>query len=815
MEIDITPASERAKQAPPDHIELCTLWVLEKFDKSMSAAALRARVARMPGPWTHDEALEAIDSFGIRFDNKEMAFEQLLSIEDIALLQLSDGHLCILVPKTEDTHAQWFAPHLNVRARDLDIDILGTLYTGFATILKAPLALSEGDSKTHHGRYGHWFFGPLYAAKHIYVQVALAALLTNLFALASSGFSMIVYDRVMPNGAMETLTALVLGVTLIFIFDFIIRTLRSYFVDVAGAQADMIIADTLFEQMVDMELKARKGPIGNLANSLREFETLRDFMTSATMTTLIDIPFAVIFLIVIWAIGGPLVMVPILAIAVVVLASLAVHPKLKKLTQTSFEDGQTKQSIAIETLQGIETIKAMGAGSIMRRRWQDAIAHQSAVGLKTRMYSQFAGNVSNFSNQFVSVLTVTVGVFLTMKGEIGMGAIVATSMLAGRAIAPFSQLTQLLTRLNQSIASYKSLSNLMQQPREHTANAAYLNRPQWAGSVEFRDVSFKYPDQTQGGLMNVSFKIEAGEKVAIIGKVGSGKTTISKLILGLYRPDSGAILIDGVDIRQIDPADLRRNIGPVMQDVWLMTGTVKHNIAVGSLNPTDEEILEASQIAGVHDFISQHPDGYGMRLKERGEGLSGGQKQALGIARSLVGKPPILLMDEPTSAMDINGEKALIDKLKRHLINQTIIVITHRASIIELVDRVIVVEGGKVAAQGPKSDFMKPRQAPVDSESRSSSPPQDPTPSTPNSGAAYESSNEDLKPPKTARTSMKAASTNSGAMPVFTNPIANANQGMTATVEPHSDEPQNQINGPNLSVVKELPVKPIKQRKVS
>jgi ATP-binding cassette subfamily C protein LapB len=715
MEIDITPAQERAKLSPKDPIELAILWILEQFDKSMSAAALRARVARMPGPWSAEEALEAIDSFGIRHEQvSKKNLEAILASEQIHLLVKPDATVWLFVPKTDERDAVILSPSSDGTLKpQLVAEIEPIAHDIEYYALSKPLDIAEGDSKTHRGRYGHWFFGPLFAARHIYYQVALAALLTNIFALASSGFSMIVYDRVMPNNAIETLVALVVGVFIIFISDFIIRSLRSYFLDVAGAQADMIIADTLFDQIVDMQLKARKGSVGSISNSLREFETLRDFMTSATMTTFIDIPFAILFLLIIWAIGGPIVWVPLFAIALVVITSLAVHPRLKKLTQTSFEDNQTKQSVAVETLQGIETIKATGAGAIMRKRWQDAIAHQSAIGLKTRMIAQFAGNVSNFANQFVWVVTVTVGVFLLQNGQIGTGAIIACSMLAGRAIAPLAQLTQLLTRLNQSIASYRSLSNLMQQPREHTEKAAYLNRAVWGGSIEFRNVSFRYPDQSQGGLQDVSFKIESGERVALVGKVGSGKTTIAKLILGLYEPDSGSILIDGVDIRQIDPADLRRNMGVVMQDVWLMTGTVKHNIAVGGHLPSDEDILEAAQIAGVHDFMSTHPEGYGMRLKERGEGLSGGQKQALAIARALVGKPPILLMDEPTSAMDINGEKLLIDKLKRHLLSPTIVLITHRASIIELVDRVIVIEGGKVLAQGPKNDFFKPAANPA------------------------------------------------------------------------------------------------------
>ena len=722
MAIDITPAGERQKQEERDPTELCILWVLQNFDKPMSAASLRARVARMPGPWTFDEAVEAIESLGVRCEVQKLTLNQVLALRAPVMMRTEQGFTAAIWPANEEHPALVFAPETDERPTECTPQALANLYTGHLVVLSEPLSLAGDETQTHRGRYGHWFFGPLYASKHLYIQVALAALLTNVFALATSGFSMIVYDRVMPNGAMETLVALLIGVFVIFVSDFLIRSLRSYFLDVAGAQADMVIADTLFEQVIDMELKARKGPIGSIANSLREFENLREFMTSATLTTLIDIPFAILFLIVIWSIGGPLVLVPLMAIPLVVGASLLIQPRMRQLTQTSYEDGQTKHSVAIETLQGIETIKAIGAGSVMRRRWQDVIAHQSAIGLKTRMLAQFAGNMSNLSNQLVWVGTVTMGVYLTQSGQIGSGAIVACSMLSGRCIAPLAQLSQLLTRINQSIASYKSLSALMQQPREHKQNQAYLSRNVWQGSIEFRNVCFNYPEQVENGLQNITFKIEPGERVAVVGKVGSGKSTLAKLMLGLYQPDSGSILIDGVDSRQLDPADLRRNVGTVMQDVWLMTGSVKQNIAIGGVNPSDEEILQASQLAGVHDFISQHPDGYGLRLKERGEGLSGGQKQAITIARALVGRPPIVLLDEPTSAMDLPGAKALIERLKSELINQTIVVITHRSSIIELIDRVLVLDQGRLVAQGPKSDFLKPKPASTAQESARAEP---------------------------------------------------------------------------------------------
>jgi len=699
--------------APKDPIETCVLWLLEGLDKPMSAAALRASVARLPGPWTFEEAIEALESFGLRCRERSVSLSDLLSTHKSSIFLSEGAVVAAIQPKTEAHPAQLFVPTRNLRPTPLSVEALAMIYGGMVIEIEAELKIGTEDDN-QKGRFGHWFFGPLLASKFVYFQVMMAALLTNIFALATSGFSMIVYDRVMPNGAMETLVALLVGVFIIFISDFVIRSLRSYFLDVAGAQADMVIADTLFEQVIDMELAARTSPTGSVANSLREFESLRDFLTSATLTTLIDLPFAVLFLFVIWTIGGPLVYVPLAAIPLIIGSTLLIQPSLRKLTQSNYEDGQTKNSVAIETLQGIETIKAIGAGSMMRKRWQDVISHQSTIGLKTRVLSQFSSNMSNFANQLVWVGTVTLGVYLTQTGAIGSGAIVACSMLAGRSIAPLAQLSQLLTRLNTALASYRNLDALMSQPREHKNKAAYLNRPVWQGSIEFRDVSFNYPGQSQGGLQNISFKIEAGEKVAIVGKVGSGKTTLAKLLVGLYKPSSGAILVDGIDIRQIDPADLRRNIGVVMQESWLFSGTVKQNIAVGGNNPTDEEILQAAMVSGVHEFISEHPDGYAYKLKEKGEGLSGGQRQTINIARALVGRPPILLMDEPTSAMDLGHESELIAKLKNQLINQTILIITHRTSILELATRVLVLDQGKIVAQGPKSDFMRnqpPQQA--------------------------------------------------------------------------------------------------------
>ncbi|MFZ9634861.1 MAG: type I secretion system permease/ATPase, partial [Alphaproteobacteria bacterium] len=564
-----------------------------------------------------------------------------------------------------------------------------------------------GTDRGPQGRHGHWFWGPILRNGWIYGQVALAALLTNIFALTTSLFSMIVYDRVIPNNAIDTLVALLVGIGIVFLSDFAIRMLRGYFLDVAGSRADASIADALFDHVMDLELRARKASTGAIANVMKEFEAVRDFCTSATLTTLVDLPFAILFLLVMGLIDGAMVLVPLVAIPLLIGTSLAVQPTLRRLTQASQSDGQHKHTVLIEALGGMETIKALGAASLMRRRWQEAVTSQARIGLKSRLVAMFAGNMANFLQQAVQVAIVTVGVFQVSAGRAGFGAIIACTILAGRVMAPLAQVTHLLTRLNHTLAAYRSLRELMEQPRERATGSVYVARDRLRGAIEFRNVHFLYPGQASGGLEGVSFRIQPGERVAILGRVGSGKTTIAKLVLGLHRPTEGAVLVDGVDVRQIDPADLRRNIGAVLQDIWLMSGTVRQNIVLGAEEASDAEVLRVAEVSGVSEFVNRHPDGLGLRVQERGEGLSGGQRQAITIARALLPRPPIVLLDEPTSAMDMNSEQALLKRLSSELDGRTLVLITHRAGLLELVDRVIVVDQGRVTLDGPKASVLR------------------------------------------------------------------------------------------------------------
>lgn len=557
------------------------------------------------------------------------------------------------------------------------------------------------------GVESHWFWSTIWINRGFYLQSALAALLTNVFALGTSMFSMIVYNRIIPSNAMESLIVLVSGMFLLMIVDYVVRSVRNHYLSVAGVDSDLALADRLFAQVLDLQYKSRKGTVGALANTLKEFEHIREFFASATLVSLIDVPFAIIFLLAIYLIGGWMALPVFVGIVVLFLTTLYLQPKMKALAKHTFEDGQTKHSVMVESLTGLETLKILGAGGFMRRRLRHVLERQADISEQTKDGTHLSTNVAQTTQQVVQMSVVAVGAYLVADGQFGYGAIIAATILSGKALAPFAQLSQLLVRLNQIGVSYEALDDLMRQPVEHPIEKSFMPRSRFNGQLEFQRVTFTYPGQQAPVLQDVSFVIEPGERVAILGHVGSGKTTIGRLISGLYEADSGEILIDGVDVRQIAPSDLRENLGISSQDVWLMSTTVEQNITLGAVDARPEQILWAGELAGVAEFVNRHPDGYKLMLKERGESLSGGQRQAISLARAIVRRPPIIVLDEPTSSMDARSEQIFVNRFKKAELGCTLLVITHRTSLLTLVDRVIILEHGRVAGMGTTEQFMK------------------------------------------------------------------------------------------------------------
>lgn len=569
----------------------------------------------------------------------------------------------------------------------------------------------------------HWLFGPLKENTGIYGQTVLAAAIVNLLALISSFFIMTVYDRVLPNQAIESLIALTIGVLIAHLFDFTLKSLRGYFIDIAGQRLDASVGSAVFDNLMAMRLSARRGSTGAVAGLIKEFENLRDFFSSATLVAIVDLPFIFLFIGVIALIGGPLALIPLIGVLSAIIAGVIVQPLIMKRTQQAMSEGHQKHAVLIETLSGLETVKSVDASGLMRSRWRKGVMRQAKISTIARFLNQFAVNAASLAQQTSQVGVVVIGVFLVGAGEMTTGALIASVILTGRAMAPLGQVASLLSRVNGALASYKSLNELMTAQGEEDAGREYLSRPTLLGKIEFREVSFAYPGQNGRALDEVSFTIEPGERVAILGKNGSGKSTIVRQITGVFEPAEGSVLVDDTDIRQIRPADLRANIGAVLQDVCLFSGSIKENIALGLPNVTDKDILLAAKIAGVHEFVGASAGGYDQRLAERGEGLSGGQRQAIALARALAPKPSILLLDEPSSALDSHAEAALIARLNKATKGRTLLVVTHRMSMVRLVDRIIVIDQGRIVVDGPRDKVLQAMSTARDIKSKQLSPP--------------------------------------------------------------------------------------------
>ena len=551
-----------------------------------------------------------------------------------------------------------------------------------------------------------WLAGPLRENRAAFLQVALAAAFINLFALATSLFSMTVYDRVVPNNATTSLMVLSIGIGIVLLFDFVLKSLRGWFIDWAGARIDRRVGGAIFERLMTMRLSSRRGSTGGFAGSLREFETIRDFFASATLAAIVDVPFLLVFLLAIALIGGWLVLVPMAMAPLVIIAGLLLQRPLARLTAEAMRQGLTKQGVLVESVGGLETIKATGAAPLLQARWAAAVDAHAAISMRQRAVAAMGTNIAGLAQTLAYVGTTIFGVALIARGDLTMGGLIACSILAGRAVAPLAQIANLMTRIAHTRAAYREIDRMMRAETEAAA-PAWLRRDRLEGAIAFDDVSFRYPGAAAPALDRVRFAIAPGERVGILGRTGSGKSTLARLILGLYEPTEGSVLIDGSDVRQLHPEDLRRNVGAVLQEVTLLSGSVRDNIALGRPDATDADVLRAARLAGVHDFIGRVPNGYALHLADRGEGLSGGQKQAIALARALLGDRPILLMDEPTSAMDTASETALIARLQTLTQGRTLVLVTHRAPMLRLVERLIVLDHGRVVADGPREAVLQ------------------------------------------------------------------------------------------------------------
>ena len=555
-------------------------------------------------------------------------------------------------------------------------------------------------------RFAEWLMAPINANRAIYGKVALAAVAINIFTLVSSLFSMVVFNRVIPNNATQSLIALSIGLGIVLIFDFVLKILRAYFIDIAGADVDSQVGERIFAQILALRLDHRRGSTGGLAGLMRELELLRDFFASATLVAIVDVPFILVTLAVMAMIGGWLVLVPLALIPLVILTALLTEPAMDRLSSKSVSQAMAKQSVLVEAIGGLEMVKSANAGPLLKRRWSEAIVEQSKTSLMQRLVGTISMTVAGTGQQVAYAAVVIAGVAMVASQNLSIGALIACSILSGRAIAPLSQIANLLSRLNATRAAYRQIDSVMETPVE-SAGAHALTPARIAGEIAFKDVRFSYPGATQPALDGIGFTIAPGEKVALLGRVGSGKSTIARLVMGLYPPGEGLVMIDRTEVRQYDAEALRRQIGCVLQDTALLSGSVRENIGLDREDIDDAELLRAAQLSGTHEFMGRIANGYDLRLADRGEGLSGGQRQSIALARALAGRPPLLILDEPSSAMDDQTENAMIQRLESEVADRTLLLITHRMPLLRLVTRVILLDNGKIVADGPRDAVLK------------------------------------------------------------------------------------------------------------
>ncbi|HNQ91884.1 MAG TPA: type I secretion system permease/ATPase [Alphaproteobacteria bacterium] len=690
----------------PDDLLQCLVFLTGFYGRSKSADSLKSGLPQDEGGFSLTRFIQAADREGINIRKKGD-----LSLKDIAnetlpcVLILKGGRACVLLAKSDQAATIWnpdAKAQQKVPLADVQKNMDGTVILVRPKSEFVDRQLSFSEDKKNLG----WFWNVVRENRSIYTKVLLASLLINIFAVVSPVYIMNVYNRVIPNNAVETGWALAIGVLLVYAFDFIIRTLRGYFTDFSGRNIDVQVTRKLYDRVLDMKIANRPTSSGAFANMLREFDSVRDFLTSATLVTLVDLPFAIIFILVIFILGGAMGAAVLLLMVASLVASMMIQIPLSRHVRKSMHSAETKHGLLVETIYGLENIKMTGGDGRLRARYAAHVAENANESMKSRHYSALSVNISTLIQQIASVVIIVWGTYMIRDLDMQMGALIACVMLSGRALSPVTQVANLMSRYHQSRSSLRILNRVMTAPVERPAGKDFLHRPSLQGAIAFDRVSFAYPHTDRKVLDNVSFTINPGEKVGIIGRIGSGKSTIARLIMGLYEPSGGTILVDSTDYRQIDPADLRRNMTCISQDVTLLRGTVRENITISCPDATEEEILAASTAAGAHAFISSHPMGYDAPVGERGDGLSGGQKQCIALARALLHKPKVMICDEPTNAMDVQTEEHFVRMIHEQSKDQTLILITHRTSLMPLVDRLILIDGGRVLADGPRDQVI-------------------------------------------------------------------------------------------------------------
>ncbi|MDW4496602.1 type I secretion system permease/ATPase [Sulfitobacter sp. D35] len=684
-------------------------WYARAFGRPYTEAALRARLAGAPDLTDPDQLARALAGIGLR---SRLVLRDPARLDPIALpflLFRKDGGPLVMTGLSQnrklatvlDPEADWTEREVPVRKLRRTLKpgvLLVTPREDGSNAMLSPESVAPDR--------GHWFWGPVRANWPNWVQVMVAALLLNLMSLALPLFVMNVYDKVIPNLAYVTLWTLAGGVAIALGLDLLMRTIRANILETIGRRVDVKVASRLFSQAMGAQLLQRPGGAAGIASTIRDFEVVREFFASASFVAFIDLLFIGIFVAVLWLIVGPIALVPLVAVPAVLVIALLAQLPIGRTAARAQQMATKRHVVLVESLSGIETIKSLNAEPAMQREWENAVAASARITGRTRFWSNVAANGTMLVQQTVSVVIIVWGVFLVSEGRITIGGLIAANILAGRVLAPLGTIAQTIFRAQYAFKSLAALDRFMALPRER-AGAVSSTLRVTKGALEIRGASFTYPDAQVPALSDLTFSIASGEAVALLGKVGSGKTTAGKLIAGLIAPDSGTVLVDGIALDQYEPAELRRGIGYLPQNPELFTGTLRENLAIARPGAQDEALMRALYFAGMDGYVETLPEGLDHFVGEQGRRLSGGQRQGISLARLLLREPKLLFLDEPTNAMDQRMETQVIGRLAELNRKGTgLIVCTHRQSLAGIAARMMVMDQGRVVLDGPRAQVL-------------------------------------------------------------------------------------------------------------
>lgn len=689
-----------------EHIALTT----RILGAPVSEAALSAEVVRDRKLNINFQSLgEVLRSHGFENTLSKRDLQDIPSLAVPLVLMLHNEEAAVVVRiEGVGRNRIYFLRQIDGLEQQLSHDELVSLYLGYCWFIKPKMTADNRSDLPEYHLPKSWFWKVIWRFKGYYYQVILATFIINFLALVSSLYVMNVYDRVIPNQAYETLWVLSIGVMLAILFEFLAKMIRGHLTDIAGKKADLIISSAIFRRMMALRLADRPASAGSYANNLREFESVREFMTSASLLVLVDLPFLLLFITVIFIVGGKLAIVPAIIIPIVIIVGFIVQRPLSRYINESMKESSQRQGLAVEALEGIETLKTNNATGWAQQRWDTYTAKTSASSIKVKDTANFMINFSVAMQQLNTVFLVLFGTYLihneNTAERITMGALIAAVILSGRALSPLAQVAGLATRFQQAKLALEGLNNIIERPIERVPERKYISPSNIQGNITFENTCFQYQEDGKPAVSNLNLQIRAGEKIGILGRIGSGKSTMLKLASGLYDGSTGNVMLDNIDMRQIDPNFLRSQILLLGQSPRLFLGTLRENMDLARSDgySSDQELLEALQRFGLDKIIRSHPKGLDMPLGEDGLGLSGGQKQIIALARMTLRNPRIVLLDEPTTGLDQATERMSLQAISQWAQDKTLLVVTHRPQVLQIVNRIIVMDEGKVVMDGPR-----------------------------------------------------------------------------------------------------------------